>query len=170
MFLLIHANEMHLIMGAVSLWTRPPGPVPVCRAPRNSSHQLTTTPVSCPMSARQRACQQPCPGTPGNDDFLNSGNCEISTVSTTTAPGNNDVLNESNGELSTVSSTTAPGTCKPACTTGASTTRKSTAQGSHHGLPNRENRGLSTMTGMSTTSDERQQRHQQNLSRTTTGK
>ena len=36
------------------------------------------------MSARQRACRQPCPGPPGNDDFLN---CENSTVSTTTAPG-----------------------------------------------------------------------------------
>ena len=70
--------------------------------------------MSCSMSARQRACQQPCPGPPGNDDFLNSGSCEISTVSTTTAPGNNDVLNESNDEVSTVSSTTSPGTCKPA--------------------------------------------------------
>ena len=39
------------------------------------------------MSARQRACRQPCPGPPGHDDFLNSGNCENSTVSTTTAPG-----------------------------------------------------------------------------------
>ena len=38
------------------------------------------------MSARQRACQQPGPGPPGNDDFLNSGNCENSTVSTATAP------------------------------------------------------------------------------------
>ena len=92
-----------------------PGPVPVYRALKNSPHQLITTTMSCPMSARQRACLQPCPGPPGNDDFLNSGNCEISTVSTTTAPGNNDVLNESNDEVSTVSSTSSPGintTCK----------------------------------------------------------
>ena len=61
---------------------------------KNSSHQLIITTMSCPMSARQRACRQPCPGPPGDDDFLNSGNCEISTVSTTTSPGNNDVLND----------------------------------------------------------------------------
>ena len=57
------------------------------QGPKNSSHQLINATMSCPMSARQRACRQPCPDPPGNDDFLNSGNCENSTVSTTTAPG-----------------------------------------------------------------------------------
>ena len=111
---LLASQRLHLIMGGVSLWTRPPAPAPVVQGPKTHPIRLITTTMSCPMSARQRACQQPCPGPPGNDDFLNSGNCEISTVSTTKAPGNTNVLNESNGEVSTVSSTTAPGTCKPA--------------------------------------------------------
>ena len=29
---------MHLIMGAVSLWTRPPGPAPMCRALKIHPH------------------------------------------------------------------------------------------------------------------------------------
>ena len=172
------------------------------------------------MSARQRACQQPCPGPPGDDDFL-SGNCEISTVSTTTSPGNNVVLNENNGEVLTVSSTTAPGTCKPeqqghnvdhlinvlqleslkvkrtmgiciCATTGMTSSTVGSRLSSHrqqrricttckkghrppghilqlgslYGLPNRKTMGagLSTMTGMSTTIDERQLRHQHALS------
>ena len=82
----IPANVLHLIKGAVSLWTRP-RPCTCVQGPKNSSHQLITTTISCPKSARQRACRQPCPGPPGNDVFLNSGNCENSTVSTTTAPG-----------------------------------------------------------------------------------
>ena len=165
---------------------------------------------------------KPCPGPARDDDFLNSGNCEISTVSTTTSPGNNDVLNENNGEVSTVSSTTAPGTCKPAqqghnvdhiinvlqleslkvkrtmglciCATTVMTTssclhtdsNEEAARPANRDIDHQETQcncgvfmvfrtrktmgaGLSTMTGMSTTIDERQLRHKQNLSCTTTG-
>ena len=67
------------------------------------------------MSARQRAyvdslVQAP----PGNDDFLNSGNCENSTVSPRRHQESTMFSTRGNDEVSTVSSTTSPGTCKPA--------------------------------------------------------
>ena len=39
----INRHKMHLIMGAVSLWTRPPGPVPAYRAQKNHLHPNATT-------------------------------------------------------------------------------------------------------------------------------
>ena len=58
-----------------------PGPAPVCRALKNSSHHLLITTMSCPMSARQRACRQPCPGAPETTIFST-----VATVRSRLAP------------------------------------------------------------------------------------
>ena len=66
------SRRMHLIMGAVSLWTRPP------------TLYLCTGPLKIPINptAPRRAARST-----GSQRFLNSSSCEISTVSLTTAPG-----------------------------------------------------------------------------------
>ena len=62
---------MHQIMGAVSLWTRPPA-LYLCTGP----HKIPFIPTPPRRAA----------GTTGSQRFLNSSSCEISTVFFTMAP------------------------------------------------------------------------------------
>ena len=63
---------MHLLMGAVSLWTRPPA-LYLCTGPEKIPF-IQTPPRRAARTTRSQR-------------FLNSSSCEISTFSFTTAPG-----------------------------------------------------------------------------------
>ena len=72
-------SYVQLIMGAVSLWTRPPGAVPVYRGPKKltpSAHQrddelphTTKTTTSATMGARQSTCALERTAGPRNRDI-----------------------------------------------------------------------------------------------------
>ena len=55
MSLAIRHHSMHLIMGAVSLWTRPLGPAPVCRASKTTP-QLSRRHHPWQLTAAQFHC------------------------------------------------------------------------------------------------------------------
>ena len=66
-------RQVHLIMGAVSLWKRPPA-LHLCAGPLKTPFNPTPQRRAARTTRSQR--------------FLNRSSCEISTVSFTTAPGN----------------------------------------------------------------------------------
>ena len=50
------SSQMHLIMGAVSLWTRPQ-PCTCVQGPKKSPHQLINALMSCPSQETSRRMQ-----------------------------------------------------------------------------------------------------------------
>ena len=122
-------QRMHLIMGAVSLWTQPPGPVPVYRAQKNSHLSLS------PQQLLHSSCTDSTthlPSTTTGTSTTLSKNCKKLRIFCTVS--NHELCRCTNGHVRTLSKNcwrkrklctvwtmNVCGTCCN-CTTGTSTT------------------------------------------------